>query len=507
MGPKKVIGAALFFLPDSIMVFILLCIVIGKTHRQSSLFYVAFDRQASLIKDDLLEPIDALLDDEELVDLVRQALGARSPKARVTGRRGIAPDRLLRCCVLKHIKGWSLRQLEREVRSNLVYRRFTRFDQDTIPNFSTFSRCLAAVGDDLTRQIHKRVVALAQQERVAPGRKMRTDTTVVETNIHHPTDSSLLADGIRVLTRSLDRIAKHCAPGTVKFVDHARAAKHRVLEINRAAKSFTEQSRQRLKDGYGKLLGLARNVMHKAEKVVEDLQQGRAPVVGSVLSVVLQQGQIENVLPLVKNVIAQTKARVFGGNTHVSGKVISLFEPHTQAIPKGKAHKPTEFGRLIRIDEVENGIVSNYDIKEGNPADQKDFVPALSQHKEIFGRVPDLATADRGFHSAANVRQATELGVKKVALPSRGKPSQAQAKIHKQRWFQRALRWRAGIEGRIATLKHRFQMVRARYKGDAGLKRHVGWSVIANNLVSIARTCAKRQRKAITNASQANHAA
>lgn len=150
--------------------------MVGLLRRQSSLFYVAFHREASLIKDDLLEPIDALLDDAGLVALVDQALGGRRRHSRTTGRPSIAPDRLLRSCVLKHLKGWSFRELERELRSNLAYRRFTRFDHDPIPDFGTFCRTFAVMGEELTRKIHAQVVARARHDRIAPGRKLRTDT-------------------------------------------------------------------------------------------------------------------------------------------------------------------------------------------------------------------------------------------------------------------------------------------------------------------------------------------
>src|SRR5437867_8793004 len=166
--------------------------MIGSTVRQSSLFYVPLASQISRLKDDLLEPVGALLDDPELVDMVRKRLAARRSNSTRTGRPGIAPDRLLRSCVLKHLKGWSFRELERELRSNLVYRRFTRFDHDPIPDFSSFSRTFAVIGEEGTRQINARVVAKARHERIAPGRKMRSDTTVVESNVHYPTDSSLL---------------------------------------------------------------------------------------------------------------------------------------------------------------------------------------------------------------------------------------------------------------------------------------------------------------------------
>src|SRR6266542_6150569 len=174
--------------------------MLSSITRQASLFYVAFGREAALIKDDLLEPIDALLDDPTLVDLVREAQACRSPRSRTMGRRTIAPDRLLRCCALKHVKDWSFRQLERELRASLVYRRFTRFDEDPIPDFSTFSRSLGFVGPAVTEQIHARVVAIAREQRVASGHKLRTDTTVVESNVHYPRDSTLLQDGVRVLT-------------------------------------------------------------------------------------------------------------------------------------------------------------------------------------------------------------------------------------------------------------------------------------------------------------------
>ena len=192
-------------------------------------------------------------------------------------------------------------------------------------------------------------------------------------------------------------------------------------------------------------------------------------------------------LPLVGKVIQQTQQRVFLGNTHVEGKIVSLFEPHSQVIRKGKAHKPNEFGRLVRVDEVENGIVSGYQVLEGNPADTGSFLPALEQHLSCFGRAPEMATADRGFFSAHNEREAQKLGVKKVAIPAPGRLSRKRAQHQKQGWFRRALRWRAGIERTLSHLKHPFSMARARYKGDRGFQRHVGWSIITKNLFSIAR--------------------
>jgi len=468
--------------------------MIDTTTHQSWLFYLPLAQQAALLKDDLLDPVDALLADPELVGLVRTCLAGRHPASTRTGRTGIAPDRVLRCCVLKHLKGWSFRELERELRSNLIYRRFTRFDAEVTPDFSTFSRVFAVLSPAVTEQIHERVVGVARERGVARGRKVRVDTTVVESNVHYPTDSTLLGDGIRVLTRGLVRVAAECRRGAVDVVNHGRAVKYRLLEISRAAKSLTMASRQRMRDSYQKLVALTHRVVRQARDVVRRLAGGRLKVVGDPLHVQAQAGVLQHVLPLVEQVIAQTRARVWGGDRHVPGKILSLFEPHTQVIRKGKAHKPNEFGRLVRLDEVEHGVVSGYQVLEGNAADTNSFLPALDHHQACFGHAPDLATADRGFFSAANEREAQARGVTQVALPARGPLSRTRAVRQKHRWFRRALRWRAGCEATISTLKHPFSMVRATYKGEYGFQRYVGWCVITKNLCAIARWQTRRTR-------------
>ena len=469
--------------------------MVSSTQHQSWLFFLPLAQQASLLKDDLLDTVDPLLDDPQLVELVRQCLAGRRPKSQRTGRPGIAPDRLLRCCVLKHVKGWSFRELERELRSNLIYRGFTHYDAEATPDFSTFSRLFALLDPTLTAKVHQRVVEVAQEQGVARGRKLRVDTSVIESNIHYPTDSSLLGDGVRVLSRSLGRIAAQCKQGTWEVVNHARAVKYRLLEISRAAKSLTLANQERMKQSYEKLLALTRAVARQAGEVIERWEKGKLRMTGSLLSVEIQVGQIKHFLPLVEKVIHQARERVFEGNQHVVGKVLSLFEPHTEVIRKGKAHKPNEFGRLVRIEEVENGIVSGYEVLEGNPPDTDSLMPALDRHEATFGQTPRTVAADRGFFSAANEREAETRGVERVAVPARGRLSQARAERQKQRWFRRALRWRAGVEATISHLKHPFSMARATYKGELGFKRYVGWSVISKNLFSIARRQETKKRR------------
>jgi IS5 family transposase len=179
-----------------------------------------------------------------------------------------------------------------------------------------------------------------------------------------------------------------------------------------------------------------------------------------------------------------TRARVFKGDTHYPGKVLSIFEPHTEAIRKGKAAKPTEFGKLVKIQEAEGQFITDYEVCATRVADQDLWVPSLETHMQLFGRPPRMAVADAGFASRKNELAATELGVKRVVLPGASKRSKEK---ERKRWFRRALRWRTGCEGRISALKRRHGLRRCRDRGTAGIERWVGLGVIANNLLVLGR--------------------
>jgi len=246
----------------------------------------------SAIKDVTLDELDTLLQDPELLALTAEKLGGRRLRSKDFWRPAIAPDRLLRCVVLKHFKSWSFRELEYELRHSLLYRRFTRFFEDPIPDFTSFSRTFALFGPQGTQQIRQRVVRKAREQKLAPGRKVRIDTTAVETNIHYPTDSTLLADSLRVMTRCLKRVATECVGQSLKVVDHARAAKYRLLEIYRSAKSFTEASRARFTESYGKLLTLSRTVRRQAGAVLDQLDAGQLKIkAGNLMTVLQAQGR------------------------------------------------------------------------------------------------------------------------------------------------------------------------------------------------------------------------
>ncbi len=461
--------------------------MIERRHRQRNLFEAVIGSVEEIIEG-LIEPrlrrLDEILADETLLDAVMQELARRRPHSRSRGRPGTPGEVALRMLVLKRIKGWSFDETEHEVRQNLVYRHLTRVYFERVPDAKTLIRLSAVVGAEGVEAIHRRLVEMACEQGLIKGRYARVDTTVVETNIRYPTDSRLLQDGVRVLTRALTRIEQATGEVGGKLRNRMRATTHRVLEIARAARSRAGQGRERLEQGYRRLLSIVGSTVRDAERVCAELSsEARAALSGSAsLAVTSSQAQLEHFVPLVRRVMAQTRARIFNNDTHYSDKLFSLFEPHTEAIRKGKAAKPTEFGKLLKVQEAEHQIVVDYQLYEQRPEDQSLVVPTIEAHVRVFGRAPQLLAADRGFWSAANKRAAKEKGVKKVCIPALGRLKPEQAAEQRQRWFRRGQRWRVGCEGRISVLKRRDGLARCRYRGMDGMRRWVGWGVVSNNL-------------------------
>ena len=199
-------------------------------------------------------------------------------------------------------------------------------------------------------------------------------------------------------------------------------------------------------------------------------------------------------IPRAKQVIRQARERVIKGNTHLAGKIVSLFEPHTEIIRKGKAAKPTEFGKMIKIQEAEGQIITHYEVYDERPNDVDLLIPAIEVHRQRLGRVPRLATADAAFYSTQNEAAAHALGVKRLSVPNRSTKSAERKQLQKKRWFRNGQKWRTGCEGRISLVKRRHGLNRCRYKGQQGIKRWVGLGVIADNLINIGRTLATSAR-------------
>jgi IS5 family transposase len=224
--------------------------------------------------DDWMRAVDRVLDDEDLVATVYDALRRRRPQSRTRGRLGFPAEVVLRLLLLKHIRAWSFVVLEREVRTNLLYREFTRVRGGKVPDAKTLGRLAQAVGPEVVAALHERVVAIARREKVIAGRKMRVETTVVETNIHYPTDSSLLGDGVRVLTRLMKKVTALAGEAGTTLRDRTRSVKYRLIEIGRSSRTRGEPAREKLKTLYQRLLATTGRVVGQAKRFVYEIAQG-----------------------------------------------------------------------------------------------------------------------------------------------------------------------------------------------------------------------------------------
>jgi IS5 family transposase len=440
---------------------------------------------------DLWEPwmrrSDAILEDEELVEIVRVALSKRCKKSKTRGRKGTPADVVLRLLALKHMFNWSFDELQREVRANLVYREFTRIGGGKVPDDKTMGRLARQLGPEPVEQLHRRLVAIAQEKDIVEGRKLRVDTTVVETNIHYPTDSSLLGDGVRVLTRLMKRVTEVAGAVGTKLRDRTRSVTLRVVEIARASRSKGTQGQERMKGLYQKLLTSTVAVAGQAQRFVKDIADGVKRSADVLRQAALEgmKKELETMSPRVQQVIRQTRARVLHGDTHAAGKIVSLFEPATEVIRRGKAKQPTEFGKMIKVQEAEAQIITSYEVYEKRPSDSDLLVPAIEVHQQRLGCVPELVAADAGFYSARGEKAAHAMGVKRVSVPNRSTKSPERRKLQKKRWFKEGQKWRTGCEGRISVLKRRHGLNRSRYQGEDGMKIWVGLGVFCDNLISM----------------------
>jgi len=291
-----------------------------------------------------------------------------------------------------------------------------------------------------------------------------------------------MADGVRMITRTLTRLREHRGAKGSAFRDRTRSINRRVFEIGQRSRTaglrtsavIRAQTKARMKTLYRESMRITRATVRQAEAVIATLGPAPSDAVAR-----LQTG-LKQTVGLVRRILAQTRARVLKGNPRYPDKVLSLVEPHTEAIRKGKTGKATEFGKLVKIQEAEAQFVTDYTVCETRVPDGTLWVPSLKRHEDLFGRPPRLAVADGGFSSRANEQAACARGVRRVVLPrGRGQP--------RPRWFRRALRWRTGCEGRISVLKRRHGLARCRYRGRAGMERWVGLGVIANNLYVLGR--------------------
>jgi IS5 family transposase len=269
--------------------------------------------------------------------------------------------------------------------------------------------------------------------------------------------------------------------------DVRRSLARRLLEIGYALRKRGDEARAAIVKPYRRLLRVTARITRQAIRArraaVRAMKKARSKRRRALERAVRK---LDLFIPRAQQVIRQTRARVLRGVANSDGKLLSIFEPEARILRRGKLHKPTEFGALVRVQEAEGGVVTDIGIVAGNH-DSELLVPAVERHIEVFGKPPTLAATDRGFYSGAGVKRIEELGVRRAVIPFPGGRSANRVAHEHQRWFRRGRAWRAGGEARISRLKRSFGMARSRYHGPSGTPRTAYWAAISNNLVAIGR--------------------
>jgi IS5 family transposase len=348
------------------------------------------------------------------------------------------------------------------------------------------------------KAVNELVVQAAVEGGLEDGKKLRVDTTVVQTDVHHPTDNTLLWDAVRVVIRLVGRLRAALGQRFQGFRNRTRAARRRMQEIQRMT---TKQRHERQTEKYRELIGITEEVVESAHGVLQQTRKARGKDLVTDMTVGALRKEIAHYCGLGDRVIDQARRRVLQGeNVPNAEKIYSIFETHTDLIKRGKVQTPLEFGHKVFLAESAQGLITQYQVLKGNPADEQHVEPSLERHKETFGQAPELYGSDRGFFSETNVKSCKQNGVKVVCIPQRGgKKTPAREAYEKSPAFKKGQRFRAGIEGRISVLFRGRGMKRCLAEGHERFELWVGAAVLANNLMKIAALLTKpssRKRRA-----------
>jgi IS5 family transposase len=424
-----------------------------------------------------LTRVDKLLDDERFFASFRERFGTRM------GRPTTAVATYLGMMYLKHRYQLGYEVLVKEVSDSLAWRRFCHLSlDDRVPDSTTLIKLTHKYGEDTVRALNATLVLKLKEGKVVRGRKLRIDTTVVESDIHHPTDTGLLTDGIRVITRVVSKLKK-VAPGIgSRFVKHTRKAKKVYLGLMKVMKGRTGRDDSALEKARDKLVKIAGEVIVDGRAVQAELEllQEKSPLVNRL------RWQLGEWIEAAEKVVRQTQ-EVIKGNRHLPRRLVSLFDVDARPIKRGKARTDTEFGRKVLLGETDHGIITIYQVLDENPSDTALLKPVVRGHRRLFRKRLKAVAGDRGFYSQPNEDWLKDNGVRRVSIPKRGRVREDRRRYQKQSWFKRLQRFRAGIEARISLLKRKFGLKRSLMRGSPGVNIWVGQGILAHNLWQAAR--------------------
>ncbi len=440
------------------------------------------------------EAVSPVLDQvPELVDLVHRDLGKTlenvNREGQCRGRRyTYTSEHVLRTLICQAMEGESLRGIVVRIDDSNFLRRFVRIDDGPMMDFTTFNNLKNSICNDTWKLVNRRLAEHAVQSELIDGDKLRLDTTAVETNIHWPTDSSLLWDVYRTLDR-LIRQAREIDRETVGTRRlQARRAKRLQHKITRRA-AKKGRSAQQLKPLYMQLIGMVEDLFVWARSVRQVLvERERCDSVLEAAKAAAIVQQIDHYIGLGQRVVDQTRRRVLEGDRVPNEeKLFSIFESHTELLKRGKAGKDIEFGHMIQIQQVDGKFITDYDVFDNKPVEYQLVKPALENHKKLFGQYPETLAADKGYYENMAALERLENKVAMVSIGKKGRRTSAETEREHDPLFRLAQRFRAGVEGSISFLKRALRLARCFNKGWEHFVSTIGQTIFAHNLLVLAR--------------------
>lgn len=428
-----------------------------------------------------LERVDRYLDDPRFFEPYLERFNSK------TGRPTVKIETYIRMMYLKDRYQLGFETLVREVSDSISWRMFCRIGiTDKVPHSTTLIKLTKKYGWDTIDELNQLLLEKARDQKLIRGRKLRVDTTVIESDIHHPTDAGLLHDSVKAITRTVEKIKQSGAAQRTEFNKRTRSIKKRVLNIAKV-------TRRRTGEAINEIDKITTEIITTAESVVE---QGLT-VLKNAAHKIWRDGEkssgstrhlvetLKDKVDISQRIIEQSK-QVVSGNRVIADRIVSIHDIDARPIRKGKPKTPTEFGYKVAIQETEDNIITGYEVYRGNPSDESLLAESIEKHQKLFGKAPRSVAADRGFGSKNNEQLCQDKGVQRISLPKRGRLSKKQKAKEKQPAFKRLQRWRAGIEARISVLKRKYGLGRSRFRGYEGTRTWVGYGIYAHNLHKIA---------------------
>jgi len=416
--------------------------------RQTNLFEQFANPQFTVSED--YQIIDQVLSDENII----LELSRDFPDT-ATGRHRTPVEQTLRFLVLKHQRGLDYRSLERTLKVNLEDRWFCKVSGNNVPCFKTLQNQISQISEQTIKAINDRVMAEARKRKLTKGKKMRVDSTVTEANIHYPTDTSLIIDGIKKITKTLTKL-KIIPKGYRTFKRKFKQQINIIRTIGRKNKQVRQKA--------------IKTVVKMGKTVVRKTKHFR-------------RTSIKQTRKILEKIVRQTELVLQGQKP--KDRIVSIHDLDARPIIKGKANKPCEFGQEVQIQEDEH-FITHWEINN-KPSDTDFFSRAVDKHKELFGKPPNTVATDRGYWSPDNREYAKQAGIKNISIPKKGKLNQPEKEFQNTRAYKQGQCFRAGSEAKISLLKRIYKLDRCKYQGSPGLARWVGGGILACNLMTMAR--------------------